>query len=805
MVACQLKAARALSLATLLVGLLARAVTSNSGGNATDDPRTKTAVYMGAFFAFPNSPLLGALQAVAQTALDHVNSLEGILDDYQLRMRWNWTGAADPEEALRLLYTLVNEGPPVVIASGPHHLSEATIVNQVAARYNIVQMGLATHESLLDRSLYPYTVQAFPSNDAKLLAGAAFFKRMGWRRVAFIFEESIVFQNHMRDFREILEARDIQIVASERVKDIANLHLHLQSLKRQDARIIYLGFYKATTLRLFCQAYLAEMTGAKYVWIAPYWAGTVWWSNVSPSSIAPCSAEQFVDAVDTTFHFTGTVQGDLSVLNYNGVKPLPEHYDYFNSLPVSFIAFTYDNAIATALALNSSIADLQRLQPPRKLEDFTYSDEEMARVILNHAQNIDFIGLQGRVLLEDGQQTWAKVDVAQAQGTEMNAVMIYHTKEELLQNSGVSDIKWKGDHIPVDGVTTRPVILEVSSLFRVILYSLASVGAVIALAFLIINIGFKNKRAIKMSSPPLGNLTVVGCLLLYASVFSTGWDKKDLSDTAIIVKCHLERILISLGLSFAFGSVFMKTYRIHAIFTIAVKKFKRIDLPDWKLIGGVLFAVMVDCVIFLLWIVLDTSTVETYTLEPRLNMTEPEKEIYDVPIIRYCGSEHAQYFTIALYGVKGVLLTFGLFLAWETRNIAVSQLNDSKYIAASVYIVALTIALVVPTMTILGDDVNMTFLVPGVAIVIVNTAVLCLNFIPKVFVLLTVEDKNINLSMMTSMGYGGSSATNSSRLSHKKDGGSRLEGLRSKYEQRKAKLECLCKELQLVCNRTKTN
>ncbi|XP_022089293.1 uncharacterized protein LOC110978536 [Acanthaster planci] len=150
---------------------------------------------MGGFFAFPDSPLLGALQSVAQTAVDHVNSLDGILDDYHLEMRWNWTGAADPEEALRVLYTFVYEGSPIVIASGPHHLTEAVIVNQVAARYNIVQVGLIAHESLTDRSVYPYTVQAFPTDDGKLLAGAAFFRQMGWRRVAFIFEESIVFQN----------------------------------------------------------------------------------------------------------------------------------------------------------------------------------------------------------------------------------------------------------------------------------------------------------------------------------------------------------------------------------------------------------------------------------------------------------------------------------------------------------------------------------------------------------------------------------------------------------------------------------
>ncbi|XP_022089370.1 gamma-aminobutyric acid type B receptor subunit 2-like [Acanthaster planci] len=548
------------------------------------------------------------------------------------------------------------------------------------------------------------------------------------------------------------------------------------------------------------------MTGAKYVWIAPYWAGTVWWTNPLSSAIAPCTGDQILSAVDSSFHFTGNSQKGLPDLDYNGVKPLPEHYDYFNSVPINFFAFTYDNAIAIALALNASIADLQRLQPPRRLEDFSYSDEDMARVILHHANNIDFTGLQGRVLIENGQQTWDKVQIAQAQGSKLNTVMIYSTTlEEFLETSEVSTIKWKGDHIPVDGVTTRIVNFEISSTIRAILYSLASVGAAIAITFLVINIRYRDKRAIKMSSPSLGNLTVVGCLLLYASVFARGWDKTHMSDTVIIAKCHLERILISLGLSFVFVSIFMKTYRIHAIFTLAVKKFKRIDLPDWKLIVRVFSAVLVDCAIFVAWIAMDTTTVERHTLEPRLNMTEPEKEIYQVPEIRFCSSTNEHYFIIALYVVKGVLLTFGIFLAWETRNIAVSHFNDSKYIAASVYVVALTIVLTVPTITVLWDDVNMTFLVLGVAIIVVNTTVLCLNFIPKVYLLLTVQDKDINLSMMSSMGYGSSSTTNTSSSSSKNTS-SKLNGLRSKCQQRDEELQRLYRELQRVCReRTTTN
>ncbi|XP_038068448.1 gamma-aminobutyric acid type B receptor subunit 2-like isoform X1 [Patiria miniata] len=750
-------------------------------------------IHMGGLFAFPGSPSIGMQQEVAQTALDHVNSLDGILDGYHLSMRWNWTGSADPEEGLRILYNLAYSRAPVPIIWGPLLPQEAIIVNKVAARFNIVQITLASGPALTDRSLYPYTVRAYPSDRSRSLGVAAFIREMGWRRIAFIFEENAAFQTHTKDLRQILEADEVEIVASEGVKNIDLFQVHLQNLKRQDVRIIYTGFSNIPAmLKLFCQAYIAGLTGAKYVLIPPFWANFEWWLLGTPSEIEPCTEEEIISAVDLSLHFNVKHRSQgLPELDFSGVKPLPEHYDYYNRIfPFSnnVVPVTHDGIMSVALALNSSIADLQRLQPPRRLEDFSYTDTEMARVILNHAENMEFSGLSGRVRIEDGQRIAQRVYIDQAQGTSLKNVMQYKIQEAVLIDSETTRIKWPGGRIPVDGVTRRSLVLEVSSTARAILFSLASLGAVLALAFLFLNVRYKHRRAIKMSSPSLGNLTVVGCLLLYASVFATGWDKKDLSDTAIIVKCHLERMLISLGLSFAFGSIFMRTYRIHAIFSRAVKKFQRIDLPDWKLICGVLTAVFVDCVIFAAWITLDTATVTKRDLEPQLDTTEPEKEIYDVPIIRYCSSEHAQYFTIALYGLKGVLLTFGLFLAWETRNIAVTRLNDSKYIAASVYMVALTIALVVPTMTVLGDDVNMTFLVPGVAIVIVNTAVLCLNFIPKVYLLVSVEEKNICLSMMNSTGYGESSA------SKEKDNINELEELREKLKQKEDELFLLTKD-----------
>lgn len=50
------------------------------------------------------------------------------------------------------------------------------------------------------------------------------------------------------------------------------------------------------------------------------------------------------------------------------------------------------------------------------------------------------------------------------------------------------------------------------------------VGIVLATVFLTINIRFRNQRYIKMSSPYLNNLIIVGCMLTYTSVILLGMD-----------------------------------------------------------------------------------------------------------------------------------------------------------------------------------------------------------------------------------------------------------------------------------------
>ena len=75
---------------------------------------------------------------------------------------------------------------------------------------------------------------------------------------------------------------------------------------------------------------------------------------------------------------------------------------------------------------------------------------------------------------------------------------------------------------------------------------------------------------------------------------------------------------------------------------------------------------------------------------------------------------------------------FGAFLAWETRNVQIPALNDSKYVGMSVYNVFIMCVLGVAISFVLNEDQNASFIIISVFIIFCTTGTLCLVFVPKV-------------------------------------------------------------------------
>ena len=85
-----------------------------------------------------------------------------------------------------------------------------------------------------------------------------------------------------------------------------------------------------------------------------------------------------------------------------------------------------------------------------------------------------------------------------------------------------------------------------------------------------------------------------------------------------------------------------------------------------------------------------------------------------------------------LYGYKGLLQAIALILAFRTRKVKVKGLNDSKYIAAAVYITSIVLTVIIVSTYTLDDYVNVFPAVVGAGLLVGTTMILALVFIPRV-------------------------------------------------------------------------
>ena len=109
-------------------------------------------------------------------------------------------------------------------------------------------------------------------------------------------------------------------------------------------------------------------------------------------------------------------------------------------------------------------------------------------------------------------------------------------------------------------------------------------------------------------------------------------------------------------------------------------------------------------------------------------------DVIDIKQVIKCTCEKETHFTIGIYCYKGLLLIFGIFLAWQTRHAKIKFKNDSKEIAMAIYnIVAVSVIGVICVTILSGTSKNQAlFSIIAVCIIISTTTTLLLVFLKKV-------------------------------------------------------------------------
>ena len=111
--------------------------------------------------------------------------------------------------------------------------------------------------------------------------------------------------------------------------------------------------------------------------------------------------------------------------------------------------------------------------------------------------------------------------------------------------------------------------------------------------------------------------------------------------------------------------------------------------------------------------------------------SQPTEEIH-LFFVHVCHSEGRAALFGVLYGYKALLQVTALILAFRTRKVKVKGLDDSKYIAASIYISSIVLAVIIVATYTLTDYVDVFPAVEGAGFLLGTTMILILVFVPKV-------------------------------------------------------------------------
>ena len=113
----------------------------------------------------------------------------------------------------------------------------------------------------------------------------------------------------------------------------------------------------------------------------------------------------------------------------------------------------------------------------------------------------------------------------------------------------------------------------------------------------------------------------------------------------------------------------------------------------------------------------------------QVHPTQEDIEIHTTT--QQCVSQHYTSWIVGMIIFKGIFLLFGVFLAWETRNVNYAELNDSKNIGVAVYNIFLFSGLSITAEFVLSN-LEAKRIFNNSLIYLCTTMALGLVFIPKV-------------------------------------------------------------------------
>ncbi|KAJ7363717.1 hypothetical protein OS493_009880 [Desmophyllum pertusum] len=720
-------------------------------------------------------------------AFEDINQRSDILKEYKLNLiprdTQGNTGLGN-----KVFYDFLRE-KQVRLILGPSRSNVAESAGATAKYYNMIQVSpSAASGELSNKDVFPYFFRTVPALSAANRTFITIAQTFGWTRVAILYQSRELFISAATSLRQECNKNKIQVISYGSF--LSDPKSQIKHLKDIDARIIF-GFFSKST-KTMCEIYKQKMHGRKYVWVINTPDKYGWWKRSLPG--VNCTPEEVNEGAKGILSVNYMWLSSSHKRTEAGMTPdgfhskFAERAKLLNINDTDYRGFAYDAAWLVALALNRTAQDLG---PNNYLDTRPFGNKHFSNLLKDNLLLTEFQGVTSYVKLNDKGDRSGVFEISQLKGSKFEAICSHDVRESFLTPYPGAGFQWEEGRPPVDRQSERKQLNTISMTVFVFMCSMACLGICLAFMFLCFNIRNRNRRLIKMSSPNLNNVIILGCILSYVSVILFALDGGYL--TADLCKARAATLCV--GFTFVFGSLFSKTWRVHKITRIISAKKKVIK--DLHLFGVIGVLIVIDMIILLNWNFLDPFQKKMKYLSTFND--HDDDNIRHVPYMYMCEVNNIEIWLGLLYSYKGILLLFGLFLAWETRNVKIPALNDSHHIGMAVYNVVIVCVVGTPVVTFVQDkQFEASFIVTAICILFSTTSTLCIVFVPKIAALRKCsrhDDYRVRTSTFSSMETHGSINwdTNScscyhNNTSNKEEELQRLKDMLNRLQQEKQKM-----------------
>ncbi|XP_054430951.1 probable G-protein coupled receptor 156 isoform X2 [Pteronotus mesoamericanus] len=285
-------------------------------------------------------------------------------------------------------------------------------------------------------------------------------------------------------------------------------------------------------------------------------------------------------------------------------------------------------------------------------------------------------------------------------------------------------------------------ISSLSPVLLGIVWTFLSCGLLLIVFFLGFTVRYRKNRIVKMSSPNLNIVTLLGSSLTYSSAYLFGIRDRDASGGSSMETLIQVRLsMLCIGTSLVFGPILGKSWRLYKVFTQRVPD-KRVIIKDLQLLGLVAALVIADVILLMTWVL--TDPIQCLQI---LGVTGREVSC-SLTSTHFCASRYSDVWIALVLGCKGLLLLYGAYLAGLTDHVSSPPVNQSLTIMVGVNLVVLAAGLLFVVTRYLHSWPNLVFGLTSGGIFVCTTTINCLIFIPQLKQWKTFEEENQTIRCM---------------------------------------------------------